>query len=197
MRNTALETKGVEYYLALKYPVTLRELSEDEGGGFLATIPILGEKTFLADGATPAEALEALDELRQELIPNLVSRGVAISEPNAQADEAESYSGSLMLRVSRQLHGRLVAAAKRNGISLNKFAAELLASGLGERSAIEDIRNQVQDALAEMRSQASAPENRAAISSAFPNAKWNLSIDPGDEDDNQDAIRRYQQGKAA
>jgi len=144
MRNTALETKGTEYYLALKYPVTLRELSEEEGGGFLATIPALEEKTFLADGETPAEALEALDALRQELIPQLVSRGVAIPEPNAQADEAESYSGSLMLRVSRQLHGRLVAAAKRNGISLNKFAAELLACGLGERSAIETLRNQNQ-----------------------------------------------------
>jgi hypothetical protein len=47
------------------------------------------------------------------------------------------------LRVSKQLHGRLVSAAKGNGISLNKFAAELLASGLGERSAVEDLYKQL------------------------------------------------------
>jgi len=141
--KTTSQLNNAEYYLGLKYPVTLRELSADEGGGFLATIPILGEKTFIADGATPGEALEALDELRQELIPQLVRNGVALPTPQTVTDPAENYSGSLMLRVSKQLHGRLVSAAKRNGISLNKFAAELLASGLGERSAVEDLYKQL------------------------------------------------------
>ena len=151
-----LQSKGTEYYLSLKYPITLRELSDEEGGGYLATIPALGEMTFIADGSTAADALYALDELRKELLPELVARGVAIPEPKNAADEAEKYSGSLMLRVSRRLHGQLVAAAKRNGISLNKFAAELMACGLGERSAVEGLRSEVQEALAELRKQKAA-----------------------------------------
>ena len=102
-----------------------------------------------------------------------------------------------MLRVSRRLHGQLVAAAKRSGISLNKFAAELMASGLGERSAVESLRSEVQEALAELRKQNVAQESRPPLADSFPNAIWNTTIHSNEEDGMTDAIRRYQQGKAA
>jgi predicted RNase H-like HicB family nuclease len=161
--------------LALKYPVTLRELSVEEGGGFLATIPLLGEKTFVADGATPAEAMAALDDLRQELIPQLLAEGIALPEPG-MADPAERYSGSLMLRVSKGMHARLVASAKRNGVSLNKFATEVLAEGLGGRSMIDGFLEEARDLVAELRNH--SPRTSAMpANDLFPRATWNTRLE--------------------
>ena len=142
--------RGVEYYLNLRYPVTVRELSAEEGGGFLATIPQLGSKTFIADGETPTEALQALDTLRQHLIPELIKNGVALPEP-VQDEEAEQFSGSLMLRVPKDLHAKLAAWAKRNGASLNKATTQLLAQALSEQSLVNEMQGYLNTVLEEMR----------------------------------------------
>lgn len=69
-------------YLALRYPVLVQELAPEEGGGYMATIPLLGSSTFVADGETAADAIAALDRLRRHLIPILVAKGVKLAEPD-------------------------------------------------------------------------------------------------------------------
>src|SRR5205823_5614488 len=131
-----------------RYPVELRALTPAEGGGWMATIPQLGSHTFVGDGETPEEALRALDELRQELIPQLVAKGVALPEPQIEDDLGDQYSGKLMLRIPRSLHGALARAAERNGVSINKLATQLLAQQLERATLVQEMR---QEFLAELR----------------------------------------------
>jgi hypothetical protein len=50
-------------------------LAPEEGGGYAASIPQLGSRTFVAVGERAAEELESLDALRQILIPELLAEG--------------------------------------------------------------------------------------------------------------------------
>lgn len=45
------------------YTIALRRLRDEEGGGFVATIPQLGDGAFNGDGDTPEEALKNLAEI--------------------------------------------------------------------------------------------------------------------------------------
>jgi antitoxin HicB len=127
----------IEHFLGRRYPVSLQELAPEEGGGYVAAIPQLGRIAFMAVGETPAEALEALDALRQHLIPELLAEGVELPEPQDDSESLEQYSGNLMLRIPRSLHARLAAEAKRNQTSINKLATQLLSQNL-ERTWLEE-----------------------------------------------------------
>ncbi|MBI3910164.1 MAG: toxin-antitoxin system HicB family antitoxin [Armatimonadetes bacterium] len=140
--------RDADYYLNLRYPVTLRELAPEEGGGYVAAIPQLGVRTFVAVGETPGEALEALDALRRHLIPELLAEGVELPEPQDERHAIEQYSGNLVLRIPRGLHARLAEEAKRNGCSLNKLATQLLAEGL-ERARVTEELHRVLAGLAQ------------------------------------------------
>jgi predicted RNase H-like HicB family nuclease len=48
----------------LKYPVIVSPLTEDDGGGFLATVPDL--PGCMSDGETPAEAIENVQDAIEE-----------------------------------------------------------------------------------------------------------------------------------
>ncbi|HVX72785.1 MAG TPA: type II toxin-antitoxin system HicB family antitoxin [Devosia sp.] len=48
----------------LKYPVIVSPLSEEDGGGFLATVPDL--PGCMSDGETPAEAIENVQDAIEE-----------------------------------------------------------------------------------------------------------------------------------
>lgn len=48
----------------LKYPVIVSPLSEEDGGGFLATVPDL--PGCMSDGETPAEAIENVEDAIEE-----------------------------------------------------------------------------------------------------------------------------------
>jgi antitoxin HicB len=130
-------TKSEEYYLGLRYPVVLRELAPEDGGGYVASIPRLGDRTFVAVGEDPAEALETLDVLRRHLIPKLLAEGVVLPEPEDEREEIQQYSGNLVLRIPRGLHAQLASEAKRNGCSINKLATQLLSQNL-ERSRLSE-----------------------------------------------------------
>jgi len=48
----------------LKYPVLISPLSDEDGGGFLATVPDL--PGCMSDGETPAEAIENVQDAIEE-----------------------------------------------------------------------------------------------------------------------------------
>jgi predicted RNase H-like HicB family nuclease len=132
------ELNNAEYYLNLRYPIELRELSPEEGGGWMATIPQLGSMTFIGDGDTPEEALQFLDEVRRDLIPRLIAKGVELPEPKTEEDPAEAFSGKVLLRMPRSLHAELTLAARRNDCSLNQYAVQLLARNLKRARLLEE-----------------------------------------------------------
>ena len=90
-----------------------RELTADEIEKRLAEIDAREpEEPTSADLAAFAEA-EAED-------PAVT---ITLEEYRAQRE----YSGKLMLRIPKELHRDLVEAARRNGVSLNQYAAYKLA----------------------------------------------------------------------
>jgi len=54
--------------------------------------------------------------------------------------EEAAHSGRILLRVPRSLHGELIAAADREGVSLNQFCAAVLAGAVKWRAPDGDER---------------------------------------------------------
>jgi len=111
----------------LKYPVVVRELSNEEGGGFLAEIPDL--PGCMADGETAAEAVAAVENAIEEWIATAKELNRSIPEPSA----LDKYSGKWVQRVPKSLHMKLAMEAKREGVSLNTLTTSLIAEGLGKK----------------------------------------------------------------
>ena len=110
------------------YPKILRQMEEEEGGGFLVEIPDL--PGCAGDGETWEEALDNADEAVQEWIAAAEALGRIVPPPLSH----DKYSGKWVQRVPKSLHMKLAAVAKREGVSLNSLAMSLLAEGLGKKS---------------------------------------------------------------
>ncbi len=114
----------------LKYPFTVRPLSDADGGGWLVEFPDL--PGCVADGETPEKALfEAADAVRS-WIETARLHGDRIPQPTAPDNSA--WSGKWVVRTPKSLHRRLAERAKTEGVSLNTLAVTLMAEGLGRRA---------------------------------------------------------------
>ncbi len=122
--------KSVEYYIALPYLIEVCPIPGEEGGGYNASIPLLGRYSAQGDGETAAEAIADLRVHLPSLLEEWLREGVDIPEPNSLSDEAR-FSGRLMLRVPKTLHARVARRARTEGVSINQFIAVTLAQELG------------------------------------------------------------------
>lgn len=113
------------------YPITIRPLSKEEGGGYLAEAPDL--VGCIADGETPEEAMHEIESAITAWIKTAKEFGDAIPKPSLSSQ----YSGQWRIRVPKHLHAALVFQAKTEGVSLNMLAATLLAEGVGRKLAIK------------------------------------------------------------
>lgn len=111
----------------LKYPVTIRPLTKEEGGGYLVEFPDL--PGCMADGETVEEALIEAESAMKSWIQTARNFRDPIPEPGIST----KYSGQWRLRVPKSLHAALTLRAKSEGVSLNTLAAVLLAEGLEHR----------------------------------------------------------------
>jgi antitoxin HicB len=114
----------------LKYPISIKPLSAEEGGGYLAEFPDL--PGCMADGETIEEALHEAEDALHAWLATAKEFGDPIPKPSV----ADQYSGQWRLRLPKSLHAALVLRAKFEGISLNMLAATLLAQGLGQKMKI-------------------------------------------------------------
>lgn len=120
MRNET-ERKDLEFYLSLRYPVTIHP---DPGGGYVAEVEEL--PGCMTQAETIDGAFEGVEDARQLWIKTAYEEGQDIPLPR----DMEEYSGKFMVRIPRGLHRNLVRAAKREGVSLNQYVNSLLAAGL-------------------------------------------------------------------
>ena len=70
-----------------RYPIFIEPLSEDDGGGFLATVPDL--PGCRSDGETYEEALANVQSAIQEWLEEWVDLGRTIPEPSMHRQAAE------------------------------------------------------------------------------------------------------------
>ena len=112
--------------MAIEYPVVLRPLSAEEGGGYLAEVYDLPGCS--ADGDNEFEALEAVADAIAGWIKTAQELGRPVPEPSRWP----SYSGRFVQRVPKHLHANLARRAKLEGVSMNTLVTTMLASAIGE-----------------------------------------------------------------
>jgi antitoxin HicB len=129
--------KDINYYMGLKYPIEIREFDEEDGGGFDASIPMLGKYAFRGYGDTLEAALQSLKEVKREKFEYYLEKGTLIDEPPSESERHKEYTGRFVLRIPKFLHRRLAEEAAANGTSLNQYCVYLLSqnSAILEKSA--------------------------------------------------------------
>lgn len=75
----ANQLKDLDYYLSLNYDVKIKSLSEEDGGGWFASIPLLNG--CVADGKTPNKAVRNLEEAKRAWLEFSLSENIDIPEP--------------------------------------------------------------------------------------------------------------------
>ncbi len=125
-----VERKELEYYLNLRYPVTVHP---DPEGGFVAEIKEL--RGCMTQAETLNEVFEAIEDARELWIKTAYNEGQDIPLPG----DMEQYTGKFLVRLPRSLHRALAQAANREGVSLNQYVMSLLSAGAARNSAITRV----------------------------------------------------------
>ncbi len=107
---------------------------DDERKVFTARVPEL--PPCVGEGATRSEALLNMERELDALLQNLADSGGRIP---AAIDELPP-SGELTVKLSRSLHRDLAFQAQVEGVELNQFLAELLATALAHRQESRGFR---------------------------------------------------------
>ena len=121
--------KDAAYYMSLNYEKTLTAVPQDEGGGYIAAVPLLGTSSTNAWGETEAEALETLKTVMRNNFESWIAGKYPIPEPEAKA---KRYSGKYLLRMSPYVHAQAEAMAAEQNISLNQFLCNAVCEYIGK-----------------------------------------------------------------
>lgn len=127
--------RNVERYMDKPYRV---ELTPAEEGGWFVRLPDL--PYCMSQGETVEEAMMMIHDAQQAWLTAALQDGRPIPEPRepsyAEAED-EEYSGRFNIRLPRSLHRQLALAAEAEGVSLNLFAATILARAVGHANPQE------------------------------------------------------------
>ena len=151
--------RTVERYLALPYHVTLVRDGDGENGPWVAQVEELAGCTSRAE--TAEQAASGIQQAMSDWITEALREGREVPEPKP----VDEHSGRLLLRMPRTLHAELTRLAEREGVSLNQFITDALASAVGWRLARSGRRsatgslNQVPGAEALTPEQEAEPES--------------------------------------
>jgi predicted RNase H-like HicB family nuclease len=119
--------KDIDYYMGLDYDIRIRKLTEDEGGGWFAEIPLL--PGCIADGESVDEAVENLNTAKKSWIETSIELGRLVPEPLTG-----DFSGQLRVRMPKSLHRELSQRAKEENVSLNQLIIYHLSRGIGYKN---------------------------------------------------------------
>ncbi|NEX23602.1 toxin-antitoxin system HicB family antitoxin [Thiorhodococcus mannitoliphagus] len=109
------------------FPIEIRPLTHDEGGGFLATFPDL--PGCMADGETPEEAITDARGAFAAWMAAHIDDGRPVPVPGAEAAPVR-----FVQRLPRSVHAALKSLAASDGVSMNTMATVLIAEGIGARN---------------------------------------------------------------
>jgi antitoxin HicB len=105
-----------------QYPFIIRQLSNEEGGGYLIEFPDL--PGCISDGKTIDESISNGQDAIDAWIKATKEMDRRIPTP--------SPSGKWVQRVPKSMHLRLVNKARDEAVSLNTLVITMLAESLGE-----------------------------------------------------------------
>ena len=120
--------KEVREYM--KLPYTIKLIPEEDGTYYVAVDELPGCASM---GDTVEEALKMIKDAMEGWLESSIDRGLEIPLP----DVMREYSGRFLVRVPVSLHRKLVAAAHREGVSLNQYVVSILS----ENYSIRNVEN--------------------------------------------------------
>ena len=112
----------------MDYPLEIRQLSAEEGGGFLISYPDFSD--CLSDGETVEEALTNGKDALKATIAELKAKELSIPAPNSGGVASAKY----VARVPKTVHARLTTRAKVEGVSLNTLVLRSSRKALDAKS---------------------------------------------------------------
>ena len=141
MKRRAKEQKGIEYYMGLPYSILLHEVEEEGEKYWIAEVPELpGCKSH---GSSVEEAVKSVEEAKKDWILDSLKEGEQVPTPI----ERESYSGRMLVRMSRSLHRSLALIAEAEKLSLNQLIVTMLAKEAGRLSVLNRVEDKVDNLL--------------------------------------------------
>ena len=122
-----------------EYSVKITKLSPEMGGCYIAEVEEL--PGCIADGETPQEALNNVDEAINLWIEVQQKSGRSVPAPKVYENKKE-YNGKISLRTSKTLHETLVKIAETEGVSLNSFINDVLSERVGFLKGCNEVRHE-------------------------------------------------------
>ena len=136
-----MKNKGLDYYLSLNYELILRRIDSDDGSFYEARISELDPLTFYGTGGTVQKAIADLEEVKCDMFQYYLDHDIEITEPTPS--EEELPSGRLLLRLSPQLHYRLMDQAKRSKQSLNSYLTGILQGQYSTKVVLDKLEERL------------------------------------------------------
>lgn len=106
----------------IDYPVEIRPLSDDDGGGFIAIVPDL--PGCMSDGETMDEALHEV----VDAIESWISVAKEFGDPIPVANHL--IPGDFVAKIPIELYDKLSMKAKQDGVSLDAFILNKLSEAV-------------------------------------------------------------------
>ena len=130
-------TKSSNEYMKLPYSRVL--IRDSETGTFTALLQEF--PGCIAQGNTPAEAYENLEEAARSWVEVALAMGQEIPAPTSVSE----YSGKVALRLPKSLHRQAVVMAEREGTSLNQLIVTAVAEKLGASKLYDKLVQNIED----------------------------------------------------
>ena len=109
-----------------QYQFTVRPLSKEEGGGYLAEYPDI--PGCMSDGETIEEAIANGREALRDCLEVFRESGRRIPKPSIAAAQWRQ-------RLPRTLYSKLTKQAENEGVSINSLVTAIIAEAIGAKRA--------------------------------------------------------------
>ena len=141
MKGKIKEQKGIEYYMQLPYSILLHEVVDNSEKYWIAEVPELpGCKSH---GSTVEEAVKSVEEAKKDWVLDSLEKDEEVPVPV----ERDSYSGKMLVRMSRSLHRSLSLIADAERLSLNQLIVTILAKEVGRLSVLNRVEQKIDNVL--------------------------------------------------
>jgi len=117
------------------------EVHMEDDGSFFASIPELSGCMAAGDDANTA--VELLSEVFEEWVQDRIEHGESIPAPF----DADAYSGRVLIRLPKSLHGEIAKEAKRQQTSINSWVMSQLSLAVGRSSVQTEVARAYEKAL--------------------------------------------------
>lgn len=138
-----MKNKNLKYYLELNYDIVIKKIDKYDEVFYQATTKELDSLTFYGTGDTVEEAIKSLNDVKEELFPYYIEKGLEIPEP--VTEERGLPSGKFLVRTSPVTHSKLLKQAKKSKQSLNAYINSIFEKACSSEDFISLLKDTVYD----------------------------------------------------